>query len=263
MTDGDRSAMPAKRALEDWAARAPSEHGPEQAGESAGGNPPTRRADPTVIERRTVLKVLAAAAAVPALGCEPGTGTGSDTEAAPTPDQPLQNPLSVGTPTDPDLLSPVIPWEMVLTEDEMRTVGALADVILPADDRSPSATQVGAHHFVNEWVSAPYDGQRQDLVLVRGGLIWLNTESVARFGAPFADLDPTGQREICDDICYLPQAAPEHRAAARFFDKIRDLVSTGFWTTPEGMADLGYVGNVPLATFDGPPPEVLERLGLS
>jgi hypothetical protein len=28
------------------------------------------------------------------------------------------------------------------------------------------------------------------------------------------------------------------------------------------MKDLGYVGNVPLASFDGPPVEVLRRLGL-
>ena len=28
------------------------------------------------------------------------------------------------------------------------------------------------------------------------------------------------------------------------------------------MRDLGYVGNIPLPSFDGPPPEVLERLGL-
>jgi len=30
-----------------------------------------------------------------------------------------------------------------------------------------------------------------------------------------------------------------------------------------GMRDLKYVGNVALATFDGPPQEVLKRLGLS
>ncbi|MCG8469161.1 MAG: gluconate 2-dehydrogenase subunit 3 family protein, partial [Gemmatimonadetes bacterium] len=65
-----------------------------------------------------------------------------------------------------------------------------------------------------------------------------------------------------DDICYAPNAAPGYEAAARFFDKVRDLTSTAFWTTEEGMADLGFVGNRPMATFEGPPREVLERLGL-
>jgi len=29
------------------------------------------------------------------------------------------------------------------------------------------------------------------------------------------------------------------------------------------MRDIGYVGNVPLGQFLGPPPEVLEKLGLT
>ena len=29
------------------------------------------------------------------------------------------------------------------------------------------------------------------------------------------------------------------------------------------MKDIGYVGNVALASFDGPPPEVLKHLGLA
>ena len=220
---------------------------------------------PSVLQRRTVLKVLAAAAVLPALGCGPAgenSGSGSTAEATPM-GSPTANPHALGTPTDPDLLSPVLPWEMILTPEEMGTVAALADVIIPADERSPSASAVGAHLFVNEWVSAPYEGQRRDRVLVRGGLVWLNGEAERRYGAPFADLTAEQQTGICDDICFVPEARQEHRAAARFFDKVRDLVATGFWTTPEGMADLGYRGNVPLASFDGPPREVLERLGLA
>lgn len=112
-------------------------------------------------------------------------------------------------------------------------------------------------------MSAPYDGNREDLVLVRGGLMWLDVESGRRFGRPFAELATGEQHTICDDICHLERARPEHRAAARFFDRVRDLVATAFWTTEEGMADLGYRGNQPLARWDGPPREVLERLGLA
>jgi hypothetical protein len=67
---------------------------------------------------------------------------------------------------------------------------------------------------------------------------------------------------ICDDICYLPRAAPEFREAAKFFALYRDLTAGGFYTTPPGTMDIGYVGNVPLARFDGPPPEVLRRIGI-
>lgn len=225
---------------------------------SAGGMP-----------RRVALKVLATAAAVPALSCDDGGGReGTEPGAVgpdglPVVDQPASNPHASGTPADPDLINPVVPWEMKLTDAEMLTVAALCAVIIPEDDRSPSAVQVGAHHFINEWVSAPYEAHQEDLVLVRGGLVWLNTESTGRFDRPFAELTIEELHDICDDICYLPDAAPEFRAAARFFDKVRDLVSTAFWTTDAGMSDLGFIGNRAQLDFTGPPPEVLERLGLA
>lgn len=164
---------------------------------------------------------------------------------------------------DPDLVAPIVPWDLVLSEDELVSLASLCDVIIPADQHSPAASALGAHDFINEWVSAPYEGNERDLTLVRGGLAWLNTESYRRFDAPFALLGAGQKAELCDEICYAPRATPGLEAQARFFDKVRDLTSTAFWTTEEGMADLGFVGNRPMATFEGPPPEVLQRLGLT
>lgn len=209
------------------------------------------------VTRRTAIKVLAAAATLPVLvseACEAPSNT-----PAPVPG----NPLAAGTSFDPDLVAPTVPWDGVLTSDELRTVGALCDVIIPADDRSPAASQVGVPAFIDEWVSAPYPGHQRELTRIRGGLVWLDTESQKRFGAAFADLSVEQQQAICDDICYVDGALPMYRPAALFFDRFRDLASSGFWTTEEGMADLGYQGNVALTQFEGAPPEVLERLGLA
>jgi hypothetical protein len=205
----------------------------------------SKSSDSIKLPRRDALKLLATAAAVPSLAC----------------DRPLE-PEIPRTPADPDLVNPVTPWEHILTADELRTVTALSDVIIPADDRSPSASQVGVPEYINEYVSAPYPAQERDRVLIRGGLAWLNTESNRRFSMRFADLTFAQQREICDDICYVPDATPEYQGAARFFDKFRDLVATGFYTTDAGMRDIGYVGNVAMAQFNGPPPEVLRYLNL-
>ncbi|MYJ18602.1 MAG: gluconate 2-dehydrogenase subunit 3 family protein, partial [Gemmatimonadetes bacterium] len=175
---------------------------------------------------------------------------------------PPSNPLAAGTAADPDLLAPVVPWEMVLTDEEMRLVAALSDVIIPADERSPSASEVGVPDYVNEFVSAP--AHTEQLTQLRGGLAWLNREARERFGAgDFPALTVEQQHEICDEIRFEPDAPAELKPHARFFDAFRDMISTGFWTTEEGMRDLGYVGNIPLPSFDGPPPEVLEQLGLS
>ncbi|WP_419165333.1 gluconate 2-dehydrogenase subunit 3 family protein [Candidatus Palauibacter sp.] len=222
------------------------------------------------LTRRRALQVLAAgaagAAALPAVACRDGSESGSPSAqdaAAFTGATSGGNPRAAGTPTDPDLVSPAVWWDLLLTEEELATLAALSDIIIPEDERSPGASTLGAHDFIDEWVSAPYDGNRNDLTLVRGGLVWLDVESAGRFGGRFTDLTLDQKHAICDDICWVENAAPEYRVAARFFDRVRDLTSTAFWTTAEGMADLGFVGNRPMPRFDGPPPEVLERLGLA
>ena len=55
---------------------------------------------------------------------------------------------------------------------------------------------------------------------------------------------------------------PEFEHGARFFAKFRNLTMGGYYTTDIGAKDIGYVGNVALQTFDGPPPEVLKKLGI-
>ncbi len=212
------------------------------------------------MDRRMALKVMAVAAATPGLASCASTQRPAGGAAVPA-----RNVLAAGTAADPDLLAPVIPWERVLTQDELDTLAVLCDVIIPADGRSPAASAVGAHHYIDEWVSAPYEGMGRDRVLVRGGLVWLDSESGRRFGqgTRFRDLRPARRDEICADIAHVPDAAPGFEAGARFFARIRDLTAGAFWTTEEGMQDLQYIGNVPLARWDPPPREVLEHLGLA
>ena len=200
------------------------------------------------IDRRETLKLfVAGAAAVPLLGCG-----SEDVPAA----------MSVRPMTDPDLINPVVPWDFVLTGAEMKTVSALCNVILPEDDVSPSASAVGVPEFINEWVSAPYPDQQRDLQTVRGGLAWLNTESDKRYGSAFHTLEEDQQIEICEDIHYQPDARPEFRQAAAFFNRFRWLTMCGYYTTEAGRKDVGYIGNVPLSEFPGATMEQLEYLGL-
>jgi hypothetical protein len=203
------------------------------------------------IPRRTALKWLAAAMALsPMLEWQ-----GFAQDASP--------PSFKPTLTDPDLLNPGKLWDRVLTKGELRAIAALCDVIIPADGKSPAASQVGLPDFIDEWVSAPYPAQQADGKKIREGIAWLNMESNRRFQHDFADLSGEQKIKICDDICHAPKAAPEFQSAASFFARMRDLTATGFYTTPEGMKDLEYRGNTALTAFDGPPPEVLKKLGLA
>lgn len=215
------------------------------------------------MSRRDALKLAAAAGGLAAFA---GSAEAQNPVAAQAPAKtPVQTLPLAGprrTPTDPDLLRPTAPWPRKLSASELATLGVLCDTIIPADAKSPSASAVGVPAYINEYVSAPYDGQMRDLIRVRGGLSWLNLESVKRFGRTWTRLTAAERTQICDDICFLPSAKPEFQAAARFFDLIRDLTAVGFYTTDAGMKDLQYIGNMALPRWDGPPLEVLQHLGL-
>ena len=219
------------------------------------------------MDRREALKVitLAAASAALAEGLAPAVVDAQQPVVAGPKPRAVAVPPKAGprgTMTDPDLLNAKANWPRLLSAAELVTLSALCDMIIPADDKSPSASTVGVPAYINEYVSAPYDWAERALVRVRGGLTWIDVESGKRFGKRFSAATTTERTQICDDICFLPKAKPEFQAASRFFDQIRDLTASGFYTTDAGMKDLQYIGNVPLAKFDGPPPEVLRKLGL-
>jgi hypothetical protein len=208
------------------------------------------------LDRRSALKWIAAAAASAALFDPRMFG------AEPT----LPNTTARGYGSDPDLLKTYKPgelWPLTFTDAQRATAAALCDTILPADDKGPAASTVKVQDFIDEWISAPYPGYSDDKQIVLEGLTWLNAESQKRFQNDYVNLVTRQKNMICDDICYAPNAKPEFRKAAQFFRRFRDLASGGYYTTPEGMKDIGYTGNVTLEKFAGPPPEVLKKLGLA
>lgn len=211
------------------------------------------------MDRRTTIKwMFAAAATAPSLQVSFAADAGSmarDVAAA-----------QKGYGTDPDLVAqwkPGGPWPLTLTETGKLTTKALADLIIPADDHSPAASAVGIVEFIDEWISAPYPQQRGDREIVLPGLAWIDGESQKRFGTAFHAASDAQRAAIADDICSAAKAKPELAGAAKFFAKFRDLTAGGFYTTPVGMKDIGYLGNVPLAAFDGPPIEALKKAGLA
>jgi hypothetical protein len=168
--------------------------------------------------------------------------------------------------TDPDLLRVYHAgelWPLTLTPSQRNQATLLCDTILPADAVSPSASQVGVVDLIDEWISAPYPVQRNDRDLVLKGLDWMNSQAQHRFAKPLVEIATQQVHQICNDICFVPQAKPEFLEAATFFARYRDLTTGGFYTSPQGRADLRYIGNTPLPRFDGPPLEVLKKVGLA
>jgi hypothetical protein len=213
------------------------------------------------MDRRTTIKwVLAASASLPFLKA-------SAFAAVPFSSRTIQHASTAkGYGTDPKLLQVYKPgelWPLTFTPQQRHTATVLSDLIIPADDTSPSASAVGVVDFLDEWISAPYKPQQRDRTIVLDGFQWIDQESARRFAKPFAALDQAQQKNICDDICYAAKAKPQFAAAAKFFARYRDLTAGGFYTTPQGRKDLQYVGNTPLKSFEGPPLEVLKKVGLA
>jgi hypothetical protein len=206
------------------------------------------------MDRRTTIKWMLTAATTLPLG---GLGVAFGAEAA-----------SVARPygADPKLLETHHPgelWPLTLTAKQREIARILSDTIIPPDETSPGASAVGVVDFIDEWISAPYPVQKADRSTVLKGLAWIDAEAGRRFDKPFRTLEPHQVEGICDDICWAPGAKAEFAEAAAFFARYRDLTAGGFYSTPVGRQDLQYVGNVPLQRFDGPPPEVLKKAGLT
>ena len=211
---------------------------------------------PARIDRRLAIKWILAAGAG-ALLADPLSLSASSGPAA-TP--------GAGYGKDPNLTHPNRPgdcWPLSFTGAERRDAVALCDIIIPADALSPSASDVGVPDFIDEWISAPYPTQVSDRGIIMGGLAWLDAASKRRFGSGFAGATAAQRLSLCDEIAPEAPAGSELELGSRFFKRFRNLASAGFYTTPVGMKDLGYVGNVPLARFDGPPAALVERLGLA
>lgn len=218
-------------------------------------------------DRRTTIKlVIAAAAAMPALRAranyrdmlEPGASASGDLRQF--------EPTAHGYGPDPDLVKAYERgafWPLTLSAQQRQLAATLCDLIIPEDEHSPSASAVGAVDFIDEWISAPYPQQRADRGIVLDGFTWLDKESQRRHEQPFAALRAAQQRAICDPVCDLSRAPAQLREPARFFATYRNLTAAGFYTTVAGRKDLQYIGNVALTHFDGPPVELLRKLGLA
>lgn len=144
--------------------------------------------------------------------------------------------------------------EVYLNEHELATIAVLCDIILPATATAGSATDAKVPDFIDFIVKDLPDHQ----LPVRGGLMWLNSEAYRRFDKPFIECLPAEELQIIEDIAYPDpeDEKPEMAYGIEFFNLMRNLTLTGYYTTKMGFKDLGYTGNY-ANVWDGVPEEVL------
>jgi gluconate 2-dehydrogenase gamma chain len=148
------------------------------------------------------------------------------------------------------------------TPHEWRTVRILADMIIPKDERSGSATDAKAPEFI-DFMLMDKETSEASKVSMRGGLAWLDAEHRHRYDKNFLDASDTQRRAVLDDIAFPRKAKPELAAGTAWFTRFRSNVGSAFFSSSIGWQDLQYMGNVFNPNWNGCPPEATRKLGVS
>ncbi|UWZ82701.1 gluconate 2-dehydrogenase subunit 3 family protein [Occallatibacter riparius] len=114
--------------------------------------------------------------------------------------------------------SPGSTW-LVFTDDQARTLTALCDQIIPADDWS-SASQAGVLTFIDRQLTGPY---RRHRTTYRQGIEATEKLCHDRFGLDLTAAMPTQQLEIAKAL--------EHQNSA-FFALVRTHTMQGYYGSP-------------------------------
>ncbi|MGI4820040.1 MAG: gluconate 2-dehydrogenase subunit 3 family protein [Janthinobacterium lividum] len=207
------------------------------------------------MKRRESLKAIGLAGLATGLlldGCRPDTAKG------PTPPAAAEAPAEeAGRQPQEIARDKKLHAEKFFTAHEMATITTLADIIIPKDEKSGSASDAKVPEFI-EFIAK--DMPEHQLPL-RGGLRWLDLQSATRFGQPFVSCSSAQQLELVTKIAYPKKATPDMQAGVAFFNRMRDLTATGFFSSKMGMADIGFVGNAP-NRWTGVPADVLKQYGM-
>jgi hypothetical protein len=215
------------------------------------------------MDRRKSIKTLlitTVSAGALAEACNPGekkpATTGTDSTAAGA--EKALNPSGYNRMKEELEQMKEVTAKTFFTPEEMATITILSDIIIPRDEVSGSASDAKVPEFIEFIVKDIPEHQTP----MRGGLRWLNLQCLNRFGKAFKDCAQPQQIQVVDDIAYPKKAKPEMAQGVAFFNLMRNLTATGFYTSEIGVKDIGYLGNVP-NKWEGVPDDVLKQYGLA
>lgn len=148
--------------------------------------------------------------------------------------------------------------EVFFTPHELATITILADIIIPKDEVSGSASDAKVPEFIEFMMK----DQPQNQTPMRGGLRWLDVQCLNRYEKPFKECSSVQQMEMVDEIAWPAKAKPAMAQGVAFFSLVRNLTASGFYSSEMGTKDLGYAGNTP-NKWNGVPADVLAQYNLS
>ena len=206
------------------------------------------------MDRRKSLKTIAVSAVAATVlvdACKPGDA--KDTANTATKSSPDITRMKEEMDADKELMA-----KHFFTKEEMATITILADIIIPKDEVSGSATDAKVPEFIDFIVNDMPEHQ----IPMRGGLRWLDMQCLKNYDKSFADCDDKQRIEMIDEIAYPEKAKPAMKQGVAFFNLMRNLTATGFYSTEMGWKDIDFQGNTPYK-WNGVPDDVLKQYGLA
>ena len=138
-----------------------------------------------------------------------------------------------------------------LSAHQFRTVTRLAELIVPADAGGGSAVEAGAPEFIDLLCS-----QSPDLMgIYADGLEWLDAATRRAQGRTFVDASAAQQTAMLDALVAAERGEPspaDLRDGLGFFNWVRRMTVDAYYTSPIGIADVGFGGNRVLAAYVTP-----------
>jgi len=210
------------------------------------------------VDRRKSLKAIAVTTLSTGLlldACKPAD---KKAEEAPKQAEPGSEFTLDRTPEEKQAYKEIVS-KTFFTAQEMATIAILADIIIPKDEVSGSATDAKVPEFIEFIVKDMPEHQ----VPMRGGLRWLDIQCLKQFEKSFSDCNEQQRMEMVDEIAWPKKAKPGMAQGVSFFNLMRNLTVTGFYTSEIGVKnDLKYAGNV-ANKWNGVPGDVLKQYGLA
>ena len=146
------------------------------------------------------------------------------------------------------------------TAAELALLGQLADMIIPSDERSGSATDSGALVYMDFVVG---ESSLKTQQAWREGLKWFDEECQRRYSQVFVECSVSQRAALLDAVAWPDRTDKALKAQGEFFNRLRDLTGSAFFSSKMGVHDLGYMGNVPNPDWQGAPKAALDELGVS
>ncbi len=133
-------------------------------------------------------------------------------------------------------------WSPVfLSDHQSRTLEALAEWVIPETD-TPGAKSALVHRFLDHLLAAETPEIQREFT---SALAFIDGLSQERHGRAFIHLETAQQRELLTFLAYPHRLVtwgsnrPEFTGYSHFA-RLKDWIARAYYSSPEGMAELGY-----------------------